>query len=174
MGGYVALSLLRRHPESVAGLGLVDTRAAADDEAGKKKRDAMIELVRREGPRAVAQVADQMLPNLLAESSLERDPGLRERVRRMMMEVPPATLEQAALAMRDRRDERDLLPGLRVPVAVVVGAQDQITPLEKAGFKFAEGVAQTTIVPESGHLTPVESPEVVAEALEGLMRRVGS
>src|SRR5215471_11318952 len=40
MGGYVAFELMKRRPVSVQTLALVDTRAAADDGAGKANRQA--------------------------------------------------------------------------------------------------------------------------------------
>ena len=43
MGGYVALALLRAHPERVAGLVLVDTRSGADDDAALERRRAAAE-----------------------------------------------------------------------------------------------------------------------------------
>ena len=37
MGGYVALALVERHPELVAGLALVDTKSTPDDDAGARQ-----------------------------------------------------------------------------------------------------------------------------------------
>src|SRR5437762_12151428 len=39
MGGYAALALALRGPTTLGALALVDTRAGADDEAGRAKRD---------------------------------------------------------------------------------------------------------------------------------------
>src|SRR5215471_2605008 len=49
MGGYVALALLKRRQQGVSALALVDTRAVADDEATRAKRDESIALVRASG-----------------------------------------------------------------------------------------------------------------------------
>src|SRR6266536_1814507 len=54
MGGYAVLALMKRNPARVRALALVDTRAAADDEAGRAARDAAIESVRSGGASAVA------------------------------------------------------------------------------------------------------------------------
>ncbi len=45
MGGYVALAMCERHPERVRSLTLVDTRANADDAAGKARRDTLAKQV---------------------------------------------------------------------------------------------------------------------------------
>ena len=167
MGGYVALSLARAHSSDLAGLALVDTRAGAEDEAGKRKRMESIALLQREGPPALA---DQMLPNLLADVSVGRDPDLRRRVRDMMLSVPAETMEQSLLAMRDRSDQAEMLAALKVPLAVVVGAEDKVTPVTAAQEMAGSRPASLTIIPSAGHLTPVEQPAAVAEALLTLQR----
>src|SRR5450756_1255427 len=45
MGGYVAMSILERHPGLVAGLGLIDTKATADDDAARAARLEMARTV---------------------------------------------------------------------------------------------------------------------------------
>ncbi|MEI6137436.1 MAG: alpha/beta fold hydrolase, partial [Chloroflexota bacterium] len=49
MGGYVALAMLRNHRSMVAGLVLANTRAGADDEAGKGRRADLAARLRAEG-----------------------------------------------------------------------------------------------------------------------------
>ena len=166
MGGYVALAFARRFPADVAGLALVDTRANADDEAGRRTRDEMINLVRLGGVEAVV---DQMLPNLLASPN----PEVRQRLREIMLSVPAATIEQAALAMKERPDQRDLLGQLNMSVSVIVGEEDAITPSPVAQeMVTAIPGAELVVIPAAGHLTPLERPDAVAPALERLMDRV--
>ena len=67
MGGYVTLAFWRRHPERVAGLALVDTRAEPDTPTGKASRDVTAGRVREAGPRVLV---DEMMPKLLAPQNL--------------------------------------------------------------------------------------------------------
>src|SRR5262245_41726388 len=55
MGGYAAFAFWRRHRARVRALLLADTRATPDDEEGREKRRAMIELARAKGSPAVAE-----------------------------------------------------------------------------------------------------------------------
>ncbi len=72
MGGYASLALMKREPAGVRALALVDTRAGADDEAGRAAREAAIATVRSGG---AAAIADGMIPKLLAPASAaEREP----------------------------------------------------------------------------------------------------
>lgn len=162
MGGYVALALMKRRPEKVRALSLVDTRAAADDEAGKAKRDEAIAKVRAEGVRAIA---DMMVEKLLAPDSLRKG-ELVERVRRIMLRQDPKTIEADLKAMKERPDSRDFLPEISVPTLVAVGEQDVLTPPSEAR-EMATAIpgARLVTIPEAGHLTPMERPKAVAEAL---------
>ena len=162
MGGYVCLALLRRQPALVRALALVDTRAEADDEEGKKKRDEAIATARADG---VARIADVMVPKLLAEASLSnRD--LVERLRRIILRQKPETVEADLTAMRGRRDSSDLLAQIRIPTLVLVGEQDALTP-PALSEKMAAAISGARLVtlPASGHLTPMERPGAVAAAL---------
>ena len=162
MGGYVALALLRRQPENVRAVALVDTRAEADDEEGRKKRDEAIATVRSEG---VAKIADGMVPRLLSEAALaNRD--LVERVRRVILRQKPETVASDLSAMRGRRDATDLLAGLGRPTLVLVGEKDALTP-PALSERMAAAIpgAKLVTIPGAGHLTPMERPGAVAAAL---------
>ncbi len=162
MGGYASLALLRSAPAAVRAVALVDTRAEADDEEGKKKRDEAIATVRSGG---VAKIADAMVPRLLAEASLSnRD--LVDRLRRIILRQKPETVEADLSAMKERRDATDLLSGLRMPVLVLVGEQDALTP-PPFSEKMAAAIpgAKLVRVAGAGHLTPMERPGAVAAAL---------
>jgi pimeloyl-ACP methyl ester carboxylesterase len=162
MGGYVTLALLRRAPGGLRAVALVDSRAEADDEEGRKKRDEAIATVRSAG---VAKIADAMVPRLLSEAALSnRD--LVDRLRRIILRQKPETIESDLAAMKGRADSSDLLSGLAIPTLVVVGEQDALTP-PPLSEKMAAAIPGAKLVrlPGAGHLTPMERPGAVAAAL---------
>lgn len=162
MGGYAALALVERRPEGLKALALVDTRAPADDEGGKAKRDEAIATVRSAG---VPAIADAMLPRLLDPASLHnRDLG--DRVRRIMLRQSKETLEADLTAMRERPDSTPLLAGISIPTLVVVGDHDALTPPpDSQAMADAIPGARLVTIPAAGHLTPMERPGAVAKAL---------
>jgi 3-oxoadipate enol-lactonase len=162
MGGYTALALARRRPANLAALALVDTRAGADDEAGRGKREEAIELVRSQG---VAAIAEAMVPRLLAPASLKKG-DLVERLRRIILRQTADTIAADLAAMRDRPDSRPFLPQIGVPTLVLVGEEDTLTPPADSR-QMAEAIpgAKLVVVPECGHLSPMERPGLVAAAL---------
>src|SRR5436309_2345051 len=89
MGGYIALAFAKKYPKDLSALILMDTRAEADTSDGKTARDKMIELVRKEGSKAIA---DQMLPKMFAEQTLKANGEPVKKIRDIMEHCPPKTI----------------------------------------------------------------------------------
>jgi pimeloyl-ACP methyl ester carboxylesterase len=163
MGGYVSLAYVRKYPSDLRGLILVDTKAEADTAEGKQGRQKMIELVRKEGSKAVA---DQMLPKMLAKDAATQRPEQAKALRRIMESCPPKTIENALAAMRDRPDRSGELASIRVPTLVIVGDGDAITPPDVAESMAGKiPGADLVTIRGAGHMTPMEQPEQVNRAL---------
>ncbi|MFF4594791.1 alpha/beta fold hydrolase [Amycolatopsis sp. NPDC001319] len=160
MGGYLALAVLKAAPERVAGLVLIDTKATADTPEAAQNRLKVAERAEAEGVQG--WLADANLPNLLHN----QEPA--ERVRELIDAQPPAGVAWAARAMRNRPDSLDVLRKSDVPALVIVGAEDKLTPVEEAG-KMVDALDEATLVvlPGAGHLTPLEDPAGVVEAILG-------
>jgi len=171
MGGYVAFEIVRRAPQRVRGLILLDTRAEADTPEGRKGRETAMALAREGG---AAAIADSMLPKILAASTFAENPALAERVRQMMAATPVSGITGAIAALRDRPDSTPLLDGLSdTPTLVAVGEHDQITPPDKVrAMAAAIPGARFEMVKGAGHLPTLERPEsttaLLGEFLSGL------
>jgi 3-oxoadipate enol-lactonase len=162
MGGYVTFGLLRKGSANIGALALLDTRATADDDAGKAARDAAIAAVRSGG---AAAIADGMIGKLLSPASLQ-NASLVERLKRIVLRQKPETLESDLTAMRDRPDSTDLLARIAAPTLVLAGAEDALTPAaECEAMAAAIPGARYVPIPAAGHLTPMERPGAVAAAL---------
>jgi pimeloyl-ACP methyl ester carboxylesterase len=161
MGGYVALALARLDPGRVRGLVLVDTQSLPDDEASKARREAVALDVLANG---VNGLVDGMLPKLFAAAT---PPDVRGPIEAMMRAQERQAVAAAARGMATRSDAKDLLARFANPTLVVVGAEDAITPPEKAKV-MADLVtgARLEVVPGAGHLVPVEQPERFKALLE--------
>jgi 3-oxoadipate enol-lactonase len=172
MGGYIAFEFLRRWPERVRGVVLMDTRAEADGAEARRGRDAAAATAREQGAGAVAEA---MLPKLLAPGTLERSPETVERIRRMIAATPVAGIVGALAAMRDRPDSTDLLSTLdSVPVLVLVGQEDALTPPD-AARRMAGLIPRARLiqVAGAGHIPPVERPSDTTAALRDFLRIIG-
>jgi pimeloyl-ACP methyl ester carboxylesterase len=169
MGGYVAMAVLERHPDLVAGLGLVDTKSTADDDAARAKRLELADAALAE--MRVDPVLGMRSAVLGATNRVAR-PDLVDRVEGWIRDQGPAAVAWAQRAMAARPDRTAVLAGFAGPAVVVVGDEDELSP--PAAAEHMAGVlrdVQVTVVPRAGHMTPNESPEPVASALAGLLHR---
>lgn len=160
MGGYVLQKLTQIAPARISRLILVDTRANADAEDARKKREAMAAMVLEKGS---SSVADAMMGNMM---SPDHSPVVEKRLRDIMESQRPATLAAACLAMRDREEFLSRIPNLPMPLDVLVGDQDVISPLDVAKEMVSQSKhAQLHIIRGAGHMSPIEKPEEVSAAL---------
>jgi len=167
MGGYIAFEVVRQAPDRVARLALLDTSARPDTPAQTERRHAQIALAR--GGR-FAEIADQQFP-LLVHRSRQDDPAARELVRLMADETGPEAFVRQQQAIMGRPDSRPGLAAIACPTLVLVGDGDELTPPELS-YEIAAGIpdARLVVVPGAGHLSPLEKPDQVAEALVEWLR----
>ncbi len=162
MGGYVALEVMRQAPGRVARLALLDTSARPDTPEASQDRERLIALA--EAGRW-KDVTSRLWPRLV-HPSRQSDLALREIVDGMMRDTGAEAYVRQQRAIMGRADSRPLLPGIEIPTLVLAGEGDAITPPEIAR-EMAEMIewASLVIVPESGHLSSLEQPERVTQAL---------
>ena len=168
MGGYIALAFAKKYPKDLSALILMDTRAEGDTAEGKAARDKMIELVRKEGSKAIA---DQMLPKMFAEQTIKSNGEPVNKIRDIMEHCPPKTIEHALVAMRDREDYSGILPSITAPTPILVGEHDAITPPKMAQM-LHEKIPKSKLVQiaGAGHVSTMEKPAEVTAAITELLR----
>jgi len=170
MGGYTAFEFWRRHAGRVVGMALCNTRAEADTDAIRTRRAEQADRIRKEG---TAFVADWAVENLLSAATRETRPEVADAVRQTVLRARAESVVGALEALALRPDSTATLATIRVPVTVVVGEQDTVTPLALAET-IASGIpgAQLVMIPRAGHLSPMENPDAVSDAIRGVVGRV--
>lgn len=169
MGGYIALALMRRRPELVDALVLMDTRSAADADEARATRIKMAEKI---GEWGAARVAELMRPNLFAEGTPD---AVVEATTRVIAATPPETIAVSQRAMAARPDSTPLLGQIDKPTLVVCGEHDAISPpAEMRGIAEAIPNAQFLEIAGAGHMAPVEKPDAVNAALREFLANAPS
>jgi pimeloyl-ACP methyl ester carboxylesterase len=172
MGGYAAFAVLRRAPARVAGLLLSDTRAAADTDAARASRAAMLDVVDRDGPVAIAA---EMRPKLVGPTTRQERPDVLAAVDTLMDHATARGIGFAVARMRNRPDATADLVAYLGPVSVVVGEEDTLTPHpEAAAMAAAVPGAEFARIAGAGHLPNLEVPEAFNVAMHGWLRAVDS
>jgi 3-oxoadipate enol-lactonase len=172
MGGYIALAAMRLAPHRVRGLVLADTRHTADTDEGRARRREMLALVEREG---VEGVASAMLPGLLGDTSHRDRPGIVARVRQLILANEAGAVAAAITAMMNRPDSTPVLADITCPVLVLAGQEDALTPVDAArDLQSRIRDARLVVLPESGHLSNLETPDGFNAALARFLKeRIG-
>lgn len=170
MGGYANFAVMRRTPRLVRALILADTRAGADSREGRAARKAMLAVLEHDGPQGVAR---DMMPKLLCATTREHEPGVEETVRLLIKRQSPAALRDAIRRMMERPDSRPLLPTLSLPVLVVVGEEDTLTPpSESEAIAAALPNASLVRIAGAGHLVNLEQPQAFEASVDDFLARL--
>ncbi len=167
MGGYAAFAFLRKYPQRVGGLILADTRPGADTPEAQANRENVARIAETQGTGAIA---DLQVPRLLSEYTRQQHPDVEARVRQLIDEATPRGIAAASRGMAQRADSTDLLAGITCPTLVIVGEQDALTPPTVAQ-DYASRIpgAQYVVIPQAGHLSNLEQPEVFLLAISGFL-----
>ncbi len=168
MGGYVALAVLRGHPERVARLVLADTRAGADTQLAYDTRTDQQEQIARIGTDALVET---LLGGLLCERTRSTRPDVVDHVRRLMANAPAGYIG-ALEAMKHRPDATAELAAIAVPTLVIVGEDDRLSPPDVARDMQARiPGSELVVLPDAGHLSNIEAAAGFNQAVEGFLRR---
>lgn len=166
MGGRVAFEVMRRAPERVERLALLDTGchplpAGDAGEAERAGRLRLLAMARRDGLRAMAadwargMVHPRRLGGLVFDAVLDM-------FERRSVEVFDAQIR----ALLDRPDAAPLLPRIACPTLLLTGEQDAWSPpaAHRAMHEAVPG-SRLVVVPDCGHMSTMEQPAAVTAAL---------
>jgi len=174
MGGRIALEACRLEPGRIRGVALLDTgcRALAAGEAGDaelRKRRALVGLARARGMRTMLQqwILDMLHPGRYA------DVALVEETIAMMAGSSADDFERQVEALIERPEASDVLASLDVPTLVLCGREDRWSgPAQHMAMAQLARASTVVIVPECGHMAPLEQPAAVSQALCEWLARV--
>eukprot|EP01064_Diplonema_japonicum_P017443 TRINITY_DN25562_c0_g1_i1.p1 TRINITY_DN25562_c0_g1~~TRINITY_DN25562_c0_g1_i1.p1 ORF type:complete len:250 (+),score=47.95 TRINITY_DN25562_c0_g1_i1:35-751(+) len=164
-GGYVAAEMLRQEPNFVKGLGLVASQLRCDSDVMKERRRKLV---------AAASTTTEVIDiqrDLLLHPSNEH---LLRNLYEMVTSVPYAVFKDQQEAAIHRPDATRFVASSDVPVLLATGQADHVIPL--LAFKTVKEALRNntpscTVIPHVGHMTPLEAPDVLGNALCNWMKR---
>jgi pimeloyl-ACP methyl ester carboxylesterase len=172
MGGYVALAAMAKYADRFRALLLIDTRAAADTPEAARNRETLARVVEVTGD--VGHVVEGMVPRLFSPLTRERRPEVITPLVGSMTKASSVAVAAALRGMAARPDRTKDLPGIKVPTLVIVGADDVICPPDEArAIAAAIPMARLEVIPDAGHLTPVENPGVFNATVLEFLNNLG-
>ncbi|GAB4282098.1 MAG: alpha/beta fold hydrolase [Roseovarius sp.] len=162
MGGIVAMEILRRAPERVLRLALMDTNALPETPQSAADYEPLIIKIK-------AGRIEEAVQALVGPGTLAPGPGratVMARMTAMARAVGAPAAERQLRAIQRRRDYQAVLRRCRVPALVLCGAHDRLTPPRR--HELMAGLipgAELVVIDEAGHLPVLEAPQAVNAAL---------
>jgi pimeloyl-ACP methyl ester carboxylesterase len=172
MGGRVALEVLRRAPQRVERLALLDTgidpiAPGADGERERGGRMALLAMARREGMRAMGR---QWARGMVHPSRL--DSPVFTQILDMIERRTPDIFAAQITALLGRPDAREVLRSLRCDTLLLCGRDDAWSPLARhAQMHSLLPAARLAVIEHCGHMSTMEQPEAVSEVLAQWLHR---
>lgn len=168
MGAVVAMEILRRAPDRVTRIALMDTHPLAETPVIAANREPQIVKVR--SGRFNEVIREEISPATLAPGPYRNE--VFALVTEMAQTLGPEVYIRQARAMQRRKDQQATLRRCRVPALVLCGAHDMLFPVKRHEF-MAELIpyAQLQVLEESGHLPTLEQPDETTAALRAWMNQ---
>lgn len=168
LGGIVALEVIRRAPDRVSRLALMDTTPLPDTPQQAAARDPLI--IRARTGKLAEVMAEEIKQSDLAPGPHRSE--IMALVADMAQGLGQDCYVRQARAMQRRRDQQTTLRKIAVPTQIICGEHDVIWPLKRHTF-LAELIpsASLSVIEGAGHLPPLEQPEKVVDVLRGWLQQ---
>ncbi len=158
MGGAVALSYALAHPDDVAGLILIGTGARL-----------------RVNPGFLQTLSDNTdkPPSWYRDIVMSMYGGVEPAVRDMVLDAIcafPVSTHLNDFICCDRFDIMDRIEEISLPVLVICGDSDVMTPVKYSRF-LADGIpgSRIVVIPGAGHMVFLEKPEEVNREIDAFV-----
>lgn len=171
MGGRISQDFYFRYPERVRAMVLCDTFPGTTPTLPPEKMDEFINL--RKGPliagKSLREMAEPLARTLISEN------GKPEHFQRLVTSIVALHKESyiKTIEATTRYNRRVDLSKIAVPVQLIYGAEDKLTPPE-IGRKMQQKIsgAELAIVDGAGHLVNIERGAEFNIILQGFLKRV--
>jgi pimeloyl-ACP methyl ester carboxylesterase len=158
MGGQIIMEMFRQAPAKVKTLIFADTFAGLDTPEAKQARNDMANRLEKEG---MDSYANELIYKMIKPGHVSSMPQVADHVLKMMKATSPKAAASALRARSERIDYlNEVLPQINVPTMVIVGRDDEFTPVAKAvEIRDSLQNCKLVIIEDAGHMPNLEQPE---------------
>ncbi len=160
MGGYVAIDMLANDTGRIHAAALLSTSVLPETQESRVTREKTIAAMQANFPKVIE--------GILKFSTHEASQAVLDELRAMQLNIGSENAVRQIQALMGRSDHRAKLSTLRLPVALMCGEHDRVTPPDLTRhIQACMPHASTTWVP-TGHMLPVQTPDAVSQCLASL------
>lgn len=170
MGGYITLRALEKSEDSFRAAILCDTKSEADTNENKLKRADAVKRINSEGAEGFVE---SFIPTCFSERYINEFSDKYREVVEHSKKFDPVGIKACLLAMAARTDTTSSLSNLELPVLVLCGEEDKLSPPDIMQ-KMADAIIHSEyfVIKDSGHMTPIENPERVNYLIKAFLHKV--
>jgi pimeloyl-ACP methyl ester carboxylesterase len=164
MGGYISLRAVERMQKTFSALILCDTKSTPDDNEGKLKRSAAIKQI---NSGHFESLIESFARNCFGDTFVREKKTLFDEVLNRSKKSNPTGVKGCLLAMAGRTDTTSFLSKITIPTLIISGREDKLTPPDVMK-QMADQIynSKFVLVEGSGHMTPIEKPGAVGDAIK--------
>lgn len=160
MGGYVAIDMLANDTGRIHAAALLSTSVLPETQESRVTREKTIAAMQANFPKVIE--------GILKFSTHDASQAVVDELRAMQLKIGSENAVRQIQALMGRSDHRAKLSTLRLPVALMCGEHDRVTPPDLTRhIQACMPHASTTWVP-TGHMLPVQTPDAVSQCLASL------
>lgn len=169
MGGILAFEIWRQAPHRVTHMALLDTNPHAE---ASERQSLRLDQIREAANGRLRELAVESLKPLYLAEAHRDDEALLQTVLDMALALGPDVFRRQSLALMKRVDSVATLETIDCPTLVLCGDEDTLCPVAYHEL-MAERIPGATleVVNQCGHLSSMEQPEAVTQALDTLLRQ---
>ncbi len=167
MGGMIGQALALKSPELLTSLALCDTSSRIPAEA----KSAWADRIKTAETRGMEPLVEPTLGRWFTAPFRERSKDVVGRVAAMIRSTPPLGYAGCCHAI-SALDFTDRLPAISLPTLIIVGEEDQGTPVA-ASRTIHERIkgSELVIIPSAAHLSNMEQPGIFTTALTKFLEK---
>ena len=168
MGGYVTLAFAELFENRLDGIILFHSQAAADDEEAKINRNRTITIVENNHAKFISG----FIPSLFTEDNAIKFSSEIDQLIKSSLLTKNEGIIAALAGMRDRKDYRELLTELTIPVLFIAGKKDTRIPLEKIIQQISlPKISEALLLEDVGHMGFIEDKDHTYKSIESFVTR---
>lgn len=163
MGGQIALDIFRIAPFLFKGLVLADTDARAEDTQGYENRIALSNRILADG---MEKFTAERIHLFVCVGTLLTKPEIVKHLQEMMTTTSAVGSAAVQRGRAERRDHTRALSSIDFPTLIVVGNEDNFTPILTAEYMHNRiSGSKLAVIKDSGHIPNMEQSEKFNEVL---------
>jgi 3-oxoadipate enol-lactonase len=157
MGGFIALNLVKQHPERFTALMLCNTQCIADTAEVKAGRYVTIDAIKANG---AAAFNEKFVHSVFHADSLVNKKPLLEELRSVVFANADHTITRGLIALGERSETCTTLHDIAIPTLIIGGRADVVTPLVQSEFMHQHITGSVLrVIEEAGHVSNLEQPD---------------